>query len=249
MANWTTLKAAIANTIKTNGNQEITGQILQNALNNIIGSVGENATFVGIATPTTNPGTPDGPVFYLASEAGTYSNFNGLVVNANEASILQFNNGTWIKKNTGLAPKSLMAVSSAGIRYTYWTPTTIPVLEKISDAMLTITYDKLTIVDILGPIVFDTFSFDTPGVVNIDNHGIILVYAKIVSTNKIELHYDYISKPSSATEVGDYENITDISKVIPLAIAESGKMEDILKIVSRSQFGIIPSLGTDIKNH
>lgn len=248
MANWTTLKAAIANTIKTNGDQEITGQILQNALNNIISSVGENATFVGIATPTTNPGTPDGPVFYLASEAGTYSNFNGLVVNANEASILQFNNGTWIKKNTGLAPKSLMAVSSAGIRYTYWTPTTIPVLEKISDAMLTITYNKLTIVDILGPIVFDTFSFGTPGVVNIDNHGAILVYAKIVSTNEIELHYDYISRPSSATEIGDYENITDISKVIPLAIAENGKMEDILKIVSRSQFGIIPSLGTDIKN-
>ena len=31
--------------------------------------------YVGIATPTTNPGTPDGPVFYIASQAGTYSNF------------------------------------------------------------------------------------------------------------------------------------------------------------------------------
>lgn len=63
MANWTILKEAIASVIKTNDNQEITGQLLQNALNNIITNVGENATFAGIATPTTNPGTPDGPVF------------------------------------------------------------------------------------------------------------------------------------------------------------------------------------------
>ena len=54
MANWSVLKAAIANAIKTNGNQEITGQVLQNALNNIVSTVGENATFAGIATPTTN---------------------------------------------------------------------------------------------------------------------------------------------------------------------------------------------------
>ena len=33
MANWATLKAAIAGIIKTNGNQEITGQLLQNVLN------------------------------------------------------------------------------------------------------------------------------------------------------------------------------------------------------------------------
>lgn len=31
--------------------------------------------YAGIATPSTNPGTPDGPVFYIASQAGTYSNF------------------------------------------------------------------------------------------------------------------------------------------------------------------------------
>jgi hypothetical protein len=78
MANWTTLKASIANIIKTNGNQEITGQLLQNVLNSIINFVGENATFVGIATPATNPGVPDGPVFYFANAAGTYSNFDGI---------------------------------------------------------------------------------------------------------------------------------------------------------------------------
>ena len=77
MAHWTTLKAAIADVIKTNGNQEITGAILQNALNSIVSAVGENATFVGIATPNTNPGVFDGPVYYLAGMPGIYPNFGG----------------------------------------------------------------------------------------------------------------------------------------------------------------------------
>ena len=48
MANWSTLKAAIANVIKTNGNQEITGAVLQNTLNSIVSAVGENATFASL---------------------------------------------------------------------------------------------------------------------------------------------------------------------------------------------------------
>lgn len=102
MANWTTLKASIADVIKTNGNQEITGQVLQNVLFNIISNLGANATFAGIATPSTNPGTPDGPVFYLATQSGTYSNFGGAIVE-NEAAILLYNGSTWVKKATGIA--------------------------------------------------------------------------------------------------------------------------------------------------
>lgn len=102
MANWATLKAAINNVIKTNGNQAITGQVLQNALNNIISSIGENYQFVDIATPATNPGAPDGNVFYIAYTAGTYSNFSGIVVNLNEVVILLWR-GSWVKKVIGLA--------------------------------------------------------------------------------------------------------------------------------------------------
>lgn len=112
MANWTILKEAIASVIKTNGNQEITGQLLQNALNNIITNVGENATFAGIATPTTNPGTPDGPVFYIATTAGSYSNFGSLEVSKGETAILQWNNGTWTKN--AIKP---MAEFESGIIY------------------------------------------------------------------------------------------------------------------------------------
>lgn len=112
MANWTILKKAIASVIKTNDNQEITGQLLQNTLNNIITNVGENATFAGIATPTTNPGTPDGPVFYITTTAGSYSNFGSLEVPKREIAILQWNNGTWTKN--AIKP---MAEFESGIIY------------------------------------------------------------------------------------------------------------------------------------
>ena len=105
MANWSVLKTAIASIIKTNGNQEITGQLLQNVLNNIITNVGENSTFVGIATPNTNPGVPDGNVFYITSKAGTYSNFGGITVKEGEAAILEWRGTSWEKKETGFATK------------------------------------------------------------------------------------------------------------------------------------------------
>lgn len=101
MANWSDLKAAVAKIIKTNGNQEITGAVLQKALNNIISNVGENASFAGVATPSTNPGTPDGNVFYIASESGTYSNFGG-IVNNGECLILKKNEDSWVSIETGI---------------------------------------------------------------------------------------------------------------------------------------------------
>lgn len=96
MAGWTILKAAIADIIKTNGNQEITGQLLRNVLNNIVSSVGEKATFAGVAALTTNPGTPDGPVFYLAPYNGAYSNFGIEIHDAGLYIILNTAAGTWI---------------------------------------------------------------------------------------------------------------------------------------------------------
>lgn len=95
MAYWTTLKNAINNTIKTNGNQEITGSILQSTLNNIVNSVGKNATFAGIATTTTNPGVPDGPTFYLATTPGIYSNFSGTRVFNTMYVFLWNNSNSW----------------------------------------------------------------------------------------------------------------------------------------------------------
>lgn len=94
MANWNVLKTAIAQVIKTNGNKEITGQIMQDALNSIISNVGANATFKGIAIPTTNPVAEDGYVFYLANTVGTYVNFNGIEV-VDKLTIITNTSGEW----------------------------------------------------------------------------------------------------------------------------------------------------------
>lgn len=119
MANWSDLKSAVASIIKTNGAQQITGQLLQNVLNNIISNVGLNSTFAGIATPETNPGTPDGNVFYLATTAGTYSNFNGIVINSGEAVILEWK-GSWTKKASGFSTEEKLSelASKTGVEET-----------------------------------------------------------------------------------------------------------------------------------
>lgn len=97
MANWSTLKAAVAKVIKTNGNQEITGQILQNTLNSIISNVGKDSAFAGIAVPATNPGAPDGNVFYLAAGPGVFSDF-GITLSISECAVFLWNGVSWIKK-------------------------------------------------------------------------------------------------------------------------------------------------------
>ena len=77
MGNYEELKAAVAAVIKQNGNEEITGQIMQNTLLSMISNIGANSTFAGVATPETVPGTPDQNVFYLAGTPGVYANFGG----------------------------------------------------------------------------------------------------------------------------------------------------------------------------
>ena len=102
MANYNNLKAGIDAVIKTNGRQEISGAALNTQLKNMIAELGAGYQFMGVATPATNPGTPDANVFYLASEAGTYTNFGGIVINENEVCALVWN-GTWTKQVTGAA--------------------------------------------------------------------------------------------------------------------------------------------------
>lgn len=121
MANWSTLKAAIAQIIKTNNNQEITGANMQSVLNNIIDNVGENATYAGIATPSTNPGVPDGNVFYIASEAGTYSNFNNLVLNAGNIGIFVYKSSWKLDKIPVLSSNEIAQIVSVDYSENKWT--------------------------------------------------------------------------------------------------------------------------------
>ena len=94
MSKWNVLSNAVREVIHANGNREITGQVLQNALLNIISNLGNFASFAGVATPSTNPGTPDGPVYYFATQAGTYTNFGALVLDGS-CYVLYWNGTAW----------------------------------------------------------------------------------------------------------------------------------------------------------
>ena len=98
MANWTRLKKAINDSIKSNGRGEISGQLLNGVLNNIASGLGSDDLFAGVAVPSTNPGNPDGNVFYLASEPGIYSNMGNVSVGENELSIITNRSGSWEKE-------------------------------------------------------------------------------------------------------------------------------------------------------
>ena len=67
--------------------------------NKIFNSISKNAMFAGIATPSTNPGSPDGPVFYFAIDEGTYSNFNGISLDV-PGLVIFYNDlaGNWVSK-------------------------------------------------------------------------------------------------------------------------------------------------------
>lgn len=90
MANNELLKASIRNVIKANGNQEITGDIMQQMLIAIVDALGKGYQFMGVATPATDPGTPDQKVCYLAMQKGVYPNFNALEVEEHEIAIMMY---------------------------------------------------------------------------------------------------------------------------------------------------------------
>lgn len=129
MSNFSALKTAIQNAIKQNGNEEITGNLLQGILLSIVETLGDSAintleidlsneattrgdadtqlnnlitgvknnvdngyVYAGIATPSTTP--VSGKVFYIALQAGAYTNFGNTAVKQG-ISILKYNGSSW----------------------------------------------------------------------------------------------------------------------------------------------------------
>ena len=147
MANFSALKTAIQNAIKQNGNEEITGDVLQQILLSIVSTMGDGSintieqnlsqetlarqngdntlqsninaealargnadtqlqnainaikaninngyVYAGIATPSSTP--VSGKVFYIATDAGTYTNFGGQVLTQG-INILRYNGSAW----------------------------------------------------------------------------------------------------------------------------------------------------------
>lgn len=94
MANYSNLNSNIRNAIKTNGNNEITGSLLQQVLLSMVSNLGAQFQLAGVLSPSTPPITPpDYNVAYLAGP-GTYTNFNGIVIPEGRIGVIMYN-GSW----------------------------------------------------------------------------------------------------------------------------------------------------------
>lgn len=109
MANYDTLKTAVADVIKTNGNKEITGSLLQQTLLAMIDSLGSQYQFAGKAVEGTTPGTVDTKVAYLAGP-GTYVNFGGVVIPEQYIGILYGSGSTWGVSTIKVSPIAVQTV-------------------------------------------------------------------------------------------------------------------------------------------
>lgn len=89
--NYQSLINSIQSNIYNNGNNEITGVLLQQVLISMITALGSGYQFAGIATPSTNPGTPDERTFYLGA-SGTYPNFGQTVIPSGELGVFYYDN-------------------------------------------------------------------------------------------------------------------------------------------------------------
>lgn len=108
MSNYSTTKNSIVRDIRANGNQEITGQLMQDNLIRIVNAVAQGDLFAGFATPTTIVANFDANVFYIATVKGLYPNFGGLTVE-DEMCVFSNRSGVWQKTSIGVATGDIVA--------------------------------------------------------------------------------------------------------------------------------------------
>ena len=94
MADFQQLKTAIAEVIRQNGNEEITGDVLQFVLLEMVTALGGGYRFAGVATVSTEPQEPDGPIFYIGGK-GEYRNFGTLTAVPDGSVCIFMWDGSW----------------------------------------------------------------------------------------------------------------------------------------------------------
>lgn len=96
MANYQILKDSIMRVIKQNGNEEITGDLLQQTLIAMVNIIGDGYNFKGLAQSST-PTPVDTNVFYIVNTPGEYTNYGpNMRVLPNEIAIFKYD-GQWHK--------------------------------------------------------------------------------------------------------------------------------------------------------
>ena len=104
MSAWDTLKTYIDDNIRSGLPNGIRPEEEHNpVLQLIVDTFGEDYTYMGVATTSTNPTNDDNYRYYIASDAGTYSNFldvgaSALTISAGELCILKGVDDVWEKE-------------------------------------------------------------------------------------------------------------------------------------------------------
>lgn len=109
MANYQTLISDIQRDIRLNGQNAITGEVLQLTLLEVVGALGKGYQFMGFATPATNPNVSDEKIFYFAQTEGTYTHFNNIVVNSGELAILYYDS-SWHKQTINVGGGGMIGI-------------------------------------------------------------------------------------------------------------------------------------------
>lgn len=94
MGNFENLRTAIAEVIRQNGNEEITGDVLQFVLLEMVSGLGAGYRFLGVCTPSTEPQEPDGAAFYVGG-AGEYLNFGVVTVDDGYICFFKWDGSAW----------------------------------------------------------------------------------------------------------------------------------------------------------
>ena len=95
--------AAKQDTLTPGNGISIKGGVISSSVAEVVDSiVNAGYVFAGVATPATDPGTPNAKVFYIANGKGTYTNFGSLEVTEDEVIVLKYDTA-WHKVSTGIA--------------------------------------------------------------------------------------------------------------------------------------------------
>lgn len=119
MANYANLLATIAANIYTNHNNEVTAAMVEAALTSMVASLGDGYQFAGVATPATDPATPDAQLFFLAGSPGTYTDFldsnsDPIEVSDGELAFIFGSGSVWSKAGIRFTAQSDIAFTEAG---------------------------------------------------------------------------------------------------------------------------------------
>lgn len=125
MSNYSSLKTTINANVTTNGNQEITGSVMNTVLLQMVDILGAGFQYMGVANGSTNPGTPDNRVAYLAGP-GSYPRFGNAFIPSECVGVFTYD-GEWRLQTTDIGRMNLTPVSflSNQLYYHYVLPSTL----------------------------------------------------------------------------------------------------------------------------